>query len=207
MVWLGIDNLTINLLDSNAKFVYRAKTSYFAPTNVKHILLYFILDDIFLYFSNNILYFFIFRNYISMLSITDQVFLIPETNTNAISISGEGLKKLVIVTDAQTFGDTEKETLNKMMIAIKYSPDSDLIKVVLPAESNISLSNVVPSYNDLIIFGIAPERLGMHIDYKMNEIIHFDKSRLLVCDTIREMITVPQKKQILWTRLQEMFLK
>lgn len=142
-----------------------------------------------------------------MLSTTDQVFLIPETTKDALLISGEGQKKLVIVTDALTFTDAEKETLDKMMMAIKYDPKADLVKVVLPAGINISLSNVVGPYKDLIIFGVTPERLGLHIDYKMNEIIQFDRSRLLICDTIREVIAVPQKKQILWAKLQEMFLK
>lgn len=142
-----------------------------------------------------------------MLSTTDQVFLIPETTNDALVMSGDGQKKLVIVTDAHTFADAEKETLDKMMMAIKYDPKADLVKVVLPTGVDISLSNVVAPYNDLIIFGVAPDRLGLHIDYRINEIINFDRSRLLVCDTIREIIAVPQKKQILWARLQEMFLK
>lgn len=142
-----------------------------------------------------------------MLSTMDQVFKIPDTIPNNVVVSGEGQKKLVIITDLESFSDSESDTLDKMMTAIKYNPSHDLIKVVLPKNVDVSLSSLVNDYKDLIIFGVLPERIGLFIEYKMNEILYFEKSRLLICESIRAIIAVPQKKQLLWTRLQEMFLK
>lgn len=142
-----------------------------------------------------------------MLSNSEQVFLIPENDIKPLQTIGAGLKKLVVVVDAETFGDNGKTTLDNMMLAIKYNPESDLIKVIIPAESNFTISSIMPDYRDLIIFGFSPEKLGFNVDYKMYEILHFDKTRMLICDKISEIIAFPEKKKILWQQLQTMFLK
>jgi len=142
-----------------------------------------------------------------MLSNSEQVFLIPENGGKSIQTIGAGLKKLVVVVDDETFDNNGKTTLDNMMLAIKYNPELDLIKVIIPAASNVVLSSLMPDYKDLIIFGFSPEKLGFNVDFKMYEILHFDKTRLLICDKISEIIAFPEKKKILWQQLQAMFLK
>lgn len=142
-----------------------------------------------------------------MISTSDRLYLIPEMAMNDITIHGKGQKQLVIITDSESFQSEEQNTLNKMMAAIKYMPDVDLITVSMPKNQSISFSMLQLVYKDLIIFGLTPAQLGLNIDHKMYEVLHFDKSRVLVCDSIREIIATPQKKQWLWTKLQSMFLQ
>lgn len=60
-----------------------------------------------------------------------QLYKIPETDDNLLDISGKGLKKLLIITHKNDYGEAEKMTLQKMMAAIKYDFENDLQLLVL----------------------------------------------------------------------------
>lgn len=141
------------------------------------------------------------------LSLTDQVFNLPEHNAESFSLIGSEEGKLLVVVDESAFGTEEETMLNNMISAIKFDPKSDISKLILKQGQSIILSNLQRDFNNILVFGVIPEQLGLNIEYKLYDILHFEKCRMLICDSIIEIKTVIQKKQLLWSRLQEMFLK
>lgn len=141
------------------------------------------------------------------LSLIDQVFNLPEHNAESFSLIGSEEGKLLVVVDESAFGTEEETMLNNMISAIKFDPKSDISKLILKQGQSIILSNLQRDFNNILVFGVIPEQLGLNIEYKLYDILHFEKCRMLICDSIIEIKTVIQKKQLLWAKLQEMFLK
>jgi len=139
--------------------------------------------------------------------LTHPVFKIPESKDNPIPILGSGLKNLLIISDKDHCGENERTTLSKMIGAIKYAFPDDIFWVELSKDEATMASVIMPTYKDVILFGISPERAGFNIEYKPYHIVQFEQRRLLYCDHLQEIVTNVQKKQLLWTKLQEMFLK
>lgn len=139
--------------------------------------------------------------------ITHPVYKIPETKKDSVSVLGSGLKNLLIISDKDKCGETERTTLSKMIGAIKYNFPDDIFWVELSQNEEVLASVLMPDYKDVLLFGIAPEKAGFHIDYKHYYIAQFEQRRLLPCDHLQEIVNNVQKKQLLWTKLQEMFLK
>lgn len=139
--------------------------------------------------------------------ITHPVFQIPETKKDSIEILGSGLKNLLIISDKEHCGETERTTLSKMIGAIKYHFPDDVIWVELTKDEAVLASAIMPDYKDVLLFGVSPERAGFNIEFKQYHIAQFERRRLLYCDHLQEIVTNVQKKQLLWTKLQEMFLK
>lgn len=138
---------------------------------------------------------------------TTEVFDIPETDKSRIHLQGQGRQKLLCISDADSFGDQEKSTLEKMITAIKYDAEKDIFILTVPQDCHLSLSNLGLEYKDILLFGIRPDQIGLQVEYSLYTILHFDQRNVLVCDSIRQINAVPQKKQVLWGKLQEMFLK
>lgn len=141
------------------------------------------------------------------LSLIDQVFHIPEHNPETFSMIGAEEGKLLVIVDEGAFGTDEETMLNNMITAIKFDPKSDISKLILKRGQPIILSYFHRDFKNILVFGITPDQLGLNIEFKLYDILHFEKYRMLVCDSITEIRTVVQKKQMLWARLQEMFLK
>ena len=140
-------------------------------------------------------------------SLTVLVFNLPEHNAESFSLIGSEEGKLLVVVDESAFGTEEETMLNNMISAIKFDPKSDISKLILKRGQPIILSYFQRDFKNILVFGITPEQLGLNIEFKSYDILHFEKYRMLVCDSITEIRTVVQKKQMLWARLQEMFLK
>ncbi|MBK8346283.1 MAG: hypothetical protein IPL08_01205 [Saprospiraceae bacterium] len=136
-----------------------------------------------------------------------QLYKIPETDDNLLDISGKGLKKLLIITHKNDYGEAEKMTLQKMMAAIKYDFENDLQLLVLDPEFPISLGNSSINFKDLISFGVSAPLLGFNMEHQMNQVLHFDQARVLFTESIKIINAAPPKKQLLWNLLQDMFLK
>lgn len=135
----------------------------------------------------------------------DLVFEIPESHDIPTS-SGNGRQQLWILTRSDAFGDDEKSTLANMMKAIKYDIAEDVSTISVGASETV----VLPSSDrikDIIFFGILPKYACLNIDYKNYEILYSESFRILVCDDIKQINATPQLKKVLWTKLQEMFLK
>jgi hypothetical protein len=141
-----------------------------------------------------------------MTDIDDQIFLIPETGTFLPEILGEGKKQLIVAVDKMDYGTDENQTLQKMIQAIKFEFPEDITLIKMDEKHHISISSILPKYNDLIIFGLDPFSLGITVDYVKYEIMHFDQSRMMVCDSISTINKTQAIKAKLWVKLQEMYL-
>ncbi len=135
------------------------------------------------------------------------VYSIPEFDSRANNLMGEGKRGLLCITESDTFGADEEMTLKKLISAIKYDFDKDIFFLKLYKGHSFSVGTIPVQYKDIIAFGITPDQLGLNIDYKWYELLKFDNSRILLSESIRDLNTFPQKKQQLWVKLQHMFLQ
>ncbi|MBC7885851.1 MAG: hypothetical protein H7X99_10270 [Saprospiraceae bacterium] len=133
------------------------------------------------------------------------VFKIPDFDLNTISLQGKGLKKLLVICCFDDFSEVERITLQKMMTAIKYDFENDIYLLLIEKNAQLSLGLLEIDYTDLLIFGIKPESLGFQIEYKLYELLTFEKSRAMILESIREIKAVPSRSKLLWDKLQEMF--
>ncbi|MFZ1751661.1 MAG: hypothetical protein WAU01_15790 [Saprospiraceae bacterium] len=136
----------------------------------------------------------------------DVVFSIPDTVDIWKKMQGKGLKKLLIILDQKSQNEPNLAILSKMMSAIKYDLDEDVHLLFLDSKSTISLGASAISYHDLIVFGIEPPQLGIHVEYEVGKILNFEHSRVLFCEHFEIVIPDHQKKNHLWKNLQNMFL-
>jgi hypothetical protein len=135
------------------------------------------------------------------------LFLVPEFDSKTCNISGEGGRGLLCITESDTFGDEEEITLKKLISAIKYDFNNDIYFLKINKGHSFSVGTLPISYKDMIVFGVLPDQLGLNIDYKWYDILIFDQTRILLSDSISDINKIPQKKQQLWVKLQQMFLQ
>ncbi len=134
-----------------------------------------------------------------------QVFLIPEP-IKASRMSGKGKRGLLVVFNEEETLTAEKETLEKMITAIKYQSAEDVYMASLEMGKDYSLSASGVTYLDILLFGVQPARIGLQVEAVQDKIVYFESSRMLLCPSLREINAVLSKKQTLWQLLQAMFL-
>lgn len=142
-----------------------------------------------------------------MTPIRDQVFIIPvEMLSDKFILSGNCQKQLIIVVCQDNYGDAESELLNKMMKAIHYDLTEDVSLIKVDSKASISLSNLVPSWKDLILFGVNPNDVGIHVQYKLYQILSMEGKRVITADNLTIISGDASKKQLVWALFQKMFL-
>ena len=109
------------------------------------------------------------------LSLIDQVFHIPELNPETFSMIGAEEGKLLVIVDEGAFGTDEETMLNNMITAIKFDPKSDISKLILKRGQPIILSYFQRDFKNILVFGITPDQLGLNIEFKSYDILHFEK--------------------------------
>lgn len=143
-----------------------------------------------------------------MIALRDQIFNIPEHNSSAVyKISGQGLKQLLIVVESENYGIEEAALLGKMIKAIQYDQISDVYLLAVDKGAQLSLSTIVESWKDIILFGVSPHQIGIHIEFRPYTILSLEGKRALYVDDLISLGTHAAKKQALWALLQKMFLK
>jgi hypothetical protein len=136
----------------------------------------------------------------------DEVFVIPENSLEDKTLQGQGKQRLLIIVDDLYFGDSEEETLRKLVAAIGYEYLVDNVLWRWRTDQNVSVGLLHVPYNDIILFGITPDQIGIFVQYKLYALQLFEQKRLLVSDGIRDINSHPAKKQVLWNMLKQMFL-
>jgi hypothetical protein len=121
-------------------------------------------------------------------------------------MSGKGKRGLLVVFNEEETLTAEKETLEKMIAAIKYQSAEDVYMASLEMGKDYSLSASGVTYQDILLFGVQPARIGLQVEAVQDKIVYFESSRMLLCPSLREINAVLSKKQTLWQLLQAMFL-
>jgi len=142
-----------------------------------------------------------------MSDLKNTVYTIPDFDQQALKIEGKGLRSLLVITEADSYDTNEEITLKKLVTAIKFDFDNDIYFIKISKNELFSVSNLPLKYNEMIVFGLLPEQIGLNIEFRMYEILPFEHSRIMISDSIRQINAIPQNKQQLWVKLQEMFLK
>jgi len=136
----------------------------------------------------------------------DEVFIIPENEMQGKYLLGEGRKGLVLVVDANHFDVQEEDTLRKLVGAIGFDYTRDIYLWKWHRKHDCSIGLMKTVYNDVLMFGVTPDQVGMYVDYRAYTVHLFEQCRLLVSDSIHEINNQPAKKQALWNILKKMYL-
>jgi hypothetical protein len=137
----------------------------------------------------------------------DLIFNIPSLDKNPLFIHGKGVKGLVIICSKEHFGDAERGTLERMMGAIKYDFNQDVRVYVLESDQKMTLDDIDIDYQHVLLFGIAPVRVGMQVELFINAILPFDHQKFLFSENLSMITTDKDKKMALWNKLQILFLQ
>jgi len=140
-----------------------------------------------------------------MTKIDNLVFQIPDVPKSELSISGDGHRKIVVVTYDLEYTSDELITMQRLMNAIQYDLEKDAITICLKQNQKISLASYITTYDYLLMFGVKPETIGIFIEYRLYDIVHFEQSTLLVSDSVKKLNEDKNLKGILWKRLQKIF--
>ncbi|MCB9308729.1 MAG: hypothetical protein H6567_01560 [Lewinellaceae bacterium] len=141
-----------------------------------------------------------------MTVLNETLYQIPSNPPNI----GSGMVKkvkILIVIRKEDFGETEMETLRKIISSIQMDLDKDVHICYLEHGQKYSLSQFGIKYENLISFGIDAESLGFFVHITLNNLVNFHETKALFCESIREIKATPSKTKSLWVLLQAMFLK
>ncbi|MEO7175347.1 MAG: hypothetical protein ABIV51_05820 [Saprospiraceae bacterium] len=123
-----------------------------------------------------------------------------------INITGENQKGLVVVYRSEKSQKEAKLFLEKIVSAIKMDPDRDAKFIYLPPKHSISLFSMnIEPINQILLFGISPAEIGIHILFETYTNFPVQKSRLFVCHSVDLLAENVELKKGLWTKLQNIF--
>jgi len=137
---------------------------------------------------------------------TDINYYIPDNNKNSYEVMGQGLKKLMVITNKNTLDVEDKLMLQKMLLAIHHDFNTDTFQLEINNENNINISQINITVTNIISFGIKPTQLGLDIPYQNYKPVIFDNLWALFADDLKTIRTQADKKQKLWNCLKVKFL-
>ncbi|MCZ2100240.1 MAG: hypothetical protein LC107_01725 [Chitinophagales bacterium] len=142
------------------------------------------------------------------MALNDKIFNIPEAVLGKdYTIVGEGKKGLVMVVSRQQYDESAANLLSNMMKAIQYDMQQDVLIVIQENENPLILSHIIPSWSDLILFGVTPAMIGFQINPRLYHVVLMEKGQLLCADNLQVLNASLDKKKAIWTLFQNMFLK
>ncbi|KXK36676.1 MAG: hypothetical protein UZ09_BCD002002412 [Bacteroidetes bacterium OLB9] len=135
------------------------------------------------------------------------IYKIPGNSPSDIEVSGNGEKGLVVLVHKANFDQAHAGMLHKIISAIRYDLDQDAVLVQVSNDASIALAQYLPNYKDVISFGVHSEVFGYKIEPKLYEILTIGDKNIMFCDALTSISGNVTKKQHLWNKLQQMFLK
>ncbi len=109
--------------------------------------------------------------------------------------------------------DVENEELEKFLSNILTAAKLDMSKDVFlyrsTSKTDFSFirSKTKAKIEKVIIFGIHPKKLGINLDMKLYNPLNFQDCTFLLANSLAEIQADQNKKKLLWTCLQEIYLK
>jgi hypothetical protein len=104
--------------------------------------------------------------------------------------------------------ESQEEFLSKIMKAVNIDLSEDTAswdceKKGIPHWAELSKSGI---FKKVILFGIQPAEIGLHIAIPFYKAIAWTTSEFLLADNLQTISEDKNKKQLLWSALKEMFV-
>lgn len=134
------------------------------------------------------------------------IYNVQETNLATIVWEREQPPLFVL---ANSIEEEEKVFLYKIMQAVNKKPDEDFVlistktKVDVPMFKEIESS--VAQQGVLLVFGEKPAELGLHVNTKPYQVVHFRSWQILFAHSLSEISANTTYKKQLWGQLKQLF--
>jgi hypothetical protein len=127
----------------------------------------------------------------------------PLSDLKDISKEVDGNKSVVVL--LKDANQEEIDLLGKIFKAVGKNLETD--GCLLNSSSSPSYKEVtdVIDFKKLLVFGIAPKDIGLHLNVKIYELIPFQHRELLFSHSLKVIMSDLNKKKMLWGQLQLMF--
>jgi len=120
---------------------------------------------------------------------------------------GSNQKKLLVVYNSNKTKAESMEFLKKILGAAKFDIQDDILLLGTTSKqgfSFISIQTKVP-FDNLLVFGFPPSYLGLNLDLKTYQPIHFNNCGFLFADDLSILESDKQLKGALWLGMKELF--
>jgi hypothetical protein len=95
--------------------------------------------------------------------------------------------------------------LSKILAAVKLDFDKDILLINSSSLPVFNQFRALPSIDKLLVFGILPADIGLHIMAKPYNLINFNNYSLLFVHALKDISEDVNKKKLLWQQLQVLF--
>jgi len=133
----------------------------------------------------------------------EEIYRLNDKGEPALQDKIEGSDTIILLDKPLAeLSDTIVEPLNKMIEVIGKQKSAEIIDY----QTGIAFRHIkhkwAPKY--VLAFGISPKLLDLNISAKRNQVIQFEKERLLFAEGV-ELMSDADKKKMLWKNLQILF--
>jgi hypothetical protein len=141
-----------------------------------------------------------------MYSKEDLFFIVPET---PLSEKGQGqyAQKVMVVVQVEPAYPGWKDFLEKLLGAAKLNLDQDTRLYMLNAGDSVQIAREIKSKqpDQVLIFGMTPDSLGLHIVATKYQPLFFGNTTLLFGDALSILEPDRNLKTQMWTALKAIF--
>lgn len=141
------------------------------------------------------------------------LFVVPERDQHTINAQGQGSKRLLVVFEPNDEPEELSRFLAKVLQAAKIDMNEDAYLLPLHVEEKLNLSAFCQDKDirQVIIFGLSPDNLGLHYNYKRYTPFVFRNRTYLIADSLPAIYEERQAggkrmSGALWKALKEVFL-
>lgn len=120
---------------------------------------------------------------------------------------GEGSGGHLIVSLKDEHTNNNHTFLKKVFQAVNLNISTDSYLLELEVNQKIALGPVLrhKGINSIIVFGLATENLGMHLQLQRYQIASLETQKILLADDLHTIQSSEKLKRALWNNLKEMF--
>ena len=139
-----------------------------------------------------------------------EIIIVPEKEEILAFCNGSNHKKLLAVYEASEQEDALKDFLAKILKAVHYDIEKDILLVKLTPEQHFSLALLCQEKDieHCISFGVPPKRLGLQIQVTtLYQAFKFRDIVFVFAHSLSDIQTNSKWKGLLWKQLQDVFLR
>ena len=141
-----------------------------------------------------------------MYSKQDLLFIVPDAPLTEKTEGNYAQKVLILMLQEPAFADW-RGFLEKLLGAVKINLANDTLLVFIQHHEQISIAPLLKSKQpeQVLVFGIRPEQMGLHISVEKYHPIFFSNTNLLFADSLSTLEPDKNLKMKMWTAMKTLF--
>ncbi|MEY3242792.1 MAG: hypothetical protein RIR11_4231 [Bacteroidota bacterium] len=140
-----------------------------------------------------------------MFSKDDLLFIVNDAS-DVLKIEGQYAQKVMLILPAADY-DSTRLFLEKMLSAAKLNLMQDTLIVQLLGQESVNIMQEIKKRapEQVLIFGIQPDQLCLHIETKLYQPLFFQNTNFLFADRLTLLESDKNMKTKLWAAMQVVF--